>query len=55
MELICGSHSYNLEHETRAALGAYFGQITRDASFGNGRAVRKLFEDMVGRAGAGWR
>jgi SpoVK/Ycf46/Vps4 family AAA+-type ATPase len=49
MELICGSHSYNLEHETRAALGTYFGQITRDASFGNGRAVRKLFEEMVGR------
>jgi SpoVK/Ycf46/Vps4 family AAA+-type ATPase len=49
MELICGSHSYVLEHETRAALAAYFAQITRDASFGNGRAVRKLFEDMVGR------
>ena len=54
MELICGSHSYTLEHETRAALAAYFGQITRDASFGNGRAVRKLFEDMVGRQAAGW-
>jgi SpoVK/Ycf46/Vps4 family AAA+-type ATPase len=49
MELICGNHSYSMEHETRAALGGYFGQITRDASFGNGRAVRKLFEEMVGR------
>jgi SpoVK/Ycf46/Vps4 family AAA+-type ATPase len=49
MELICGGHSYALEHETRAALAGYFGQITRDASFGNGRAVRKLFEEMVGR------
>ena len=49
MELICQSHSYALEHETRAALGLYFEQITRDAHFGNGRAVRKLFEDMVGR------
>jgi SpoVK/Ycf46/Vps4 family AAA+-type ATPase len=49
MELICQSQSYVLEHETRAALEAYFQQIPRDGSFGNGRAVRKLFEEMVGR------
>jgi len=49
MELICGSHSYVLEHETRATLETYFRQIPKDASFGNGRAVRKFFEDMVGR------
>jgi SpoVK/Ycf46/Vps4 family AAA+-type ATPase len=49
MELICNSHSYVLEHDTRAALEAHFQQIPRDASFGNGRAVRKLFEEMVGR------
>jgi SpoVK/Ycf46/Vps4 family AAA+-type ATPase len=49
MELICQSHNYALEHETRAALAAYFEQIPRDASFGNGRTVRKLFEEMVGR------
>ncbi len=49
MELICASHSYVLEHDTRAALGAYFRQIPRDGSFGNGRAVRKFFEEMVGR------
>jgi SpoVK/Ycf46/Vps4 family AAA+-type ATPase len=48
MELICGSQSYVLEHETRAALESYFKQIPRDGSFGNGRAVRKLFEEMVG-------
>ncbi|HUZ24178.1 MAG TPA: right-handed parallel beta-helix repeat-containing protein [Streptosporangiaceae bacterium] len=49
MELICQSHSYALEHETRAALAMYFEHVPRDASFGNGRAVRKIFEEMVGR------
>ena len=49
MELICTSHNYALEHETRAALATYFEQIPRDGSFGNGRTVRKLFEEMVGR------
>jgi SpoVK/Ycf46/Vps4 family AAA+-type ATPase len=49
MELICGTQSYVLEHDTRASLEAYFKQIPRDGSFGNGRAVRKLFEEMVGR------
>ncbi len=49
MELICAGHSYVLEHDTRAALEAYFRQIPRNESFGNGRAVRKFFEEMVGR------
>lgn len=49
MELICQSHSYALEHDTRAVLAMYFEKIPRDASFGNGRAVRKIFEEMVGR------
>ena len=49
MELICRQPQLQLEHETRAALGGYFEQIPRDATFGNGRAVRKLFEEMVGR------
>src|SRR5260370_11192606 len=49
MELICQSHNYALEHDTRALLAGYFEKIPRDASFGNGRAVRKIFEDMVGR------
>ena len=49
MELICGLHSYVLEHETRAALETYFRQIPKDANFGNGRTVRKFFEEMVGR------
>jgi SpoVK/Ycf46/Vps4 family AAA+-type ATPase len=52
MELICAAHSYVLEHETRAALARYFQTIPRDASFGNGRTVRKIFEEMVGRQAA---
>jgi SpoVK/Ycf46/Vps4 family AAA+-type ATPase len=49
MELICQSHSYALEHDTRSLLAMDFEKIPRDATFGNGRAVRKIFEDMVGR------
>jgi SpoVK/Ycf46/Vps4 family AAA+-type ATPase len=49
MELICRSHNYALEHETRAGLASYFERIPRDAAFGNGRTVRKVFEEMVGR------
>jgi SpoVK/Ycf46/Vps4 family AAA+-type ATPase len=49
MELMCQSHNYALEHETRATLGMYFEKINRDQTFGNGRAVRKVFEEMVGR------
>jgi SpoVK/Ycf46/Vps4 family AAA+-type ATPase len=49
MELMCQSHNYALEHETRVELAMYFEKINRDQSFGNGRAVRKVFEEMVGR------
>jgi SpoVK/Ycf46/Vps4 family AAA+-type ATPase len=49
MELICQSHSYMLEHETRAGLADFFEKLPRDESFGNGRTVRKIFEEMVGR------
>jgi SpoVK/Ycf46/Vps4 family AAA+-type ATPase len=52
MELICGGHSYALEHETRAALATFFERMPQDESFGNGRTVRKIFEDMVGRQAA---
>jgi SpoVK/Ycf46/Vps4 family AAA+-type ATPase len=52
MELLCAGHSYVLEHDTRTDLTRYFETIPRDASFGNGRTVRKLFEEMVGRQAA---
>jgi hypothetical protein len=49
MELLCRNNSYSLEHETLAALATYFERIPKDETFGNGRTVRKLFEEMVGR------
>jgi SpoVK/Ycf46/Vps4 family AAA+-type ATPase len=52
MELICRSHNYALDHEARAALIDLFTKIPRDESFGNGRTVRKIFEEMVGRQAA---
>jgi SpoVK/Ycf46/Vps4 family AAA+-type ATPase len=52
MELICRQNSYTLEHETQAELAAFFERMPRDETFGNGRTVRKIFEDMVGRQAA---
>jgi SpoVK/Ycf46/Vps4 family AAA+-type ATPase len=49
VERMCQSHNYSLEHETRSALTGYFERIPRDATFGNGRTARKVFEEMVGR------
>jgi SpoVK/Ycf46/Vps4 family AAA+-type ATPase len=49
MELICRSNSYSLQHETRGALAEVFDRLPRDQSFGNGRTVRKIFEEMAGR------
>ncbi|WP_245930906.1 AAA family ATPase [Actinokineospora auranticolor] len=49
VEGLCRAHDYRLEFETRAAVHAYFTKLPRDASFGNGRTARKVFEEMVGR------
>ncbi|GLY28929.1 right-handed parallel beta-helix repeat-containing protein [Kineosporia sp. NBRC 101731] len=49
VEGLCGTHSYRLEFETRAALLTYFQNLPRDDAFGNGRSARKVFEEMVGR------
>ncbi|WP_411152369.1 right-handed parallel beta-helix repeat-containing protein [Streptomyces sp. A30] len=42
-------HQFELGPLTREALAVRFEQMTRDASFGNGRAARAVFEDMVDR------
>jgi SpoVK/Ycf46/Vps4 family AAA+-type ATPase len=52
MELMCRQNSYALEHETQAQLAAFFERMPKDESFGNGRTVRKIFEEMVGRQAA---
>ncbi|WP_051385544.1 right-handed parallel beta-helix repeat-containing protein [Actinokineospora inagensis] len=49
VEGLCRAHDYRLEFETRSALHSYFTKLPRDASFGNGRTARKVFEEMVGR------
>ncbi|WP_245623211.1 AAA family ATPase [Spirillospora albida] len=40
---------YRLSADARAAVLAYFTQVKRDASFGNGRAARRVFEAAVER------
>ncbi|MET8566421.1 right-handed parallel beta-helix repeat-containing protein [Streptomyces flaveolus] len=48
-ENMCASHSYRLDPLTRKALHVHFSRMRRDATFGNGRAARKVFEEMVDR------
>ncbi|MGW7365242.1 right-handed parallel beta-helix repeat-containing protein [Streptomyces sp. NPDC054841] len=49
MENMCAQHQYELGEGTAAALAAHFGAMPRDAGFGNGRAARGVFEEMVDR------
>ncbi|MEV5492288.1 right-handed parallel beta-helix repeat-containing protein [Streptomyces bobili] len=48
-ESLCHRHQFELGPLTREALAVRFERMTRDASFGNGRAARAVFEDMVDR------
>ncbi|MCM1947259.1 right-handed parallel beta-helix repeat-containing protein [Streptomyces sp. G2] len=43
------SHGYQLADGTREALTLHFETMTKGADFGNGRAARKVFEEMVDR------
>ncbi|MFJ9572725.1 right-handed parallel beta-helix repeat-containing protein [Streptomyces bacillaris] len=49
MESMCSQHQYELGEGTAQALAAHFGAMDRDAGFGNGRAARGVFEEMVDR------
>ncbi|MFE0350305.1 right-handed parallel beta-helix repeat-containing protein [Streptomyces griseoluteus] len=49
MENMCAQHQYELGEGTAEALAAHFGAMPRDAGFGNGRAARGVFEEMVDR------
>ncbi|MFE0022702.1 right-handed parallel beta-helix repeat-containing protein [Amycolatopsis sp. NPDC059021] len=49
VEHMCAAHSYRLADDTRAALGEHFRRMHRGPDFGNGRAARKLFEEMIDR------
>ncbi|WP_426565462.1 AAA family ATPase [Angustibacter sp. McL0619] len=49
VERLCRTHHYAIEYETRDALETYFDQLPRGETFGNARAARSLFEEMLGR------
>ncbi|GFH38069.1 right-handed parallel beta-helix repeat-containing protein [Streptomyces pacificus] len=49
MESMCARHQYELGEGTAAALAAHFEAMPRDGGFGNGRAARGVFEEMVDR------
>ncbi|MGW2328200.1 right-handed parallel beta-helix repeat-containing protein [Streptomyces sp. NPDC001700] len=48
-ESMCGSHRYELDPSTLDALGRLYERMPRDSTFGNGRAARRVFEEMVDR------
>lgn len=47
VDSMCANHRYTLAEGARYALAGLFSQMPKDASFGNGRAARKVFEEMV--------
>ena len=49
VENLCGEHSYALEYDTRTALTKHFGKVSKGETFGNARAARQVFEEMLGR------
>ena len=48
-EAMCNAHQYELGPSTGEALAIHFEKMPRDATFGNGRAARGVFEEMVDR------
>ncbi|MEU9380450.1 AAA family ATPase, partial [Streptomyces sp. NPDC048279] len=48
-ENICRAHQYTLDGRTLDALQLHYENMPRDATFGNGRAARRVFEEMVDR------
>jgi SpoVK/Ycf46/Vps4 family AAA+-type ATPase len=49
MESMCAQHQYALDDTTRKALTVRFEKMPKDATFGNGREARRVFEEMVDR------
>ncbi|MFG2599514.1 right-handed parallel beta-helix repeat-containing protein [Streptomyces sp. NPDC048462] len=48
-ESLCAAHRYALDPRTLDTLASHYERMPRDASFGNGRAARRVFEEMVDR------
>ena len=49
VERSAAAHGYQLAQGTAAALAVHFERLPKGADFGNGRAARKVFEEMVDR------
>ncbi|MFJ9693881.1 right-handed parallel beta-helix repeat-containing protein [Kitasatospora sp. NPDC101183] len=49
VEHAAGGHGYELAEGTREALAVHFDRMPKGPDFGNGRAARKVFEEMVDR------
>ncbi len=49
VERLCRSNHYALEYETQEALRRVFDKMPRTETFGNARAARLVFEEMLGR------
>ena len=49
VERMASSNHYQLDDATLAALSGHFRRMVRGEDFGNGRAARKVFEEMVDR------
>ncbi|MFJ3902997.1 right-handed parallel beta-helix repeat-containing protein [Streptomyces sp. NPDC090025] len=49
VSMAAAAHGYELADGTREALTAHFASVAKGADFGNGRAARKVFEEMVDR------
>ena len=47
VEDMCADHRYHLTDDARAALAAHFTLARQEENFGNARAARQLFENMV--------
>ncbi|MCX4795920.1 AAA family ATPase [Streptomyces sp. NBC_01242] len=45
----CEQNRYTLGEDTERALAVHFGRMHKDASFGNARAARKVFEELIDR------
>ncbi|WP_188306830.1 AAA family ATPase, partial [Streptomyces sp. CBMA123] len=49
VERAAAAHGFDLAEATVEALGTHFTRMPKGADFGNGRAARKVFEEMVDR------
>ncbi|MEW2491290.1 right-handed parallel beta-helix repeat-containing protein [Streptomyces sp. NPDC048411] len=49
VEKMCLGHQYRMDESTHQALAVRFDRMPKDATFGNGREARRVFEEMVDR------